>query len=763
VTSLGAPGDRAILEAARPALELVVSGMTCAACAARVERRLNRLEGVRADVNYATEKATIWSTGSSGVDDLVATVTDLGYPARPATTSELGRASVQGADGDTSDAAGVPHPVRALRRRLAVALLLGVPVAHLSMSIALDPSLRFAGWSFVLLGLAAPVVGWCAWPFHARAVTGLRHGTITMDTLVSIGVVAATAWSTWTMLRSTPPAPATGSWWEELARSDGAVYLDVAVFVTLFLLGGRLFETTARHRAGEALRLLAARRPTEVGVLREGIEDRVPAEALRVGEEFVVRPGETVAADGTVTTGSSAVDVSSMTGEPVPIEVAPGDPVSAGTVVVGGRLIVRAARIGRNTRLAELVALVERAQAEKAAAQRLADRICAIFVPLVLVLAAATLTAWIAFDGRVEHALSAALAVLVIACPCALGLATPTATMVAAGRGAAMGVFVKGHRALETARRIDVVVLDKTGTLTRGRLTAVDVVTAEGIDPLDLVRATGAVEAASEHLTAAPLVALARAAAGELPPVQHFESLTGLGVRGTVEGAMLLVGSPQLLDHHHVQVPGAVARRVAAWEQVGHCVVLVARDGTATGAFALHDTVAPGAAQAVERLRSLGLRTVLLTGDHEAAARAVGVEVGVDEVIAAMTPAGKVEVIERLRADGACVAMVGDGINDCAALAHADLALAMGSGTDVTLEAAEMILIRDRLEVVPDAIALARATRRTITVNLTWAFGYNLAALPLAALGLLNPLIAGAAMALSSSLVVANSLRLRRV
>ncbi len=733
-----------------PDIELAVGGMTCASCAARVERTLNRLDGVEASVNYATGKATV-RTAAAPLDALVAAVERLGYEAEP----------VEADPGGRSAGSGVDRQITSLRRRLAVALLVGVPVAHLSMSMALDPFLRFPGWDGVLLGLALPVASWCAWPFHRAALVNARHGAVSMDTLVSIGILAATTWSTWSMLRPSPPQAFPPPGWAALAAPDAAIYLDVAVFVTLFLLGGRLFEATARRRAGDALGALAALRPQEATVLRDGSEVHVPVGRLRVGDEIAVRPGETIAADGVVVTGPSAVDTSAMTGEALPVEVDVGDAVTAGTVVAGGRLVVRATRTGQDTRLAQLVTLVDRAQSEKAAAQRLADRICGVFVPAVLVITAGTLAAWTIHDGRVEHAVGAALTVLIIACPCALGLATPTAVMVASASGARMGVFLKGHHALEAAQAVDVVVLDKTGTVTAGRMTAVDVVVTAGIEPTDLVRWTGAVEFASEHPLASPLVALAREVAGDLPAVEAFRSLSGLGARGLVEGEPVVVGSRRLVQER-AALPTDVAERVDAWEQRGWSVVLVARAARAVGAFALADTVEPGAAEAVDRLRGLGLRVVLLTGDHELAARAVATEIGVDEVISGTTPAGKSAMVDRLQAEGASVAMVGDGVNDSPALARADLGLAMGSGTDVALDAADMILVRDHLSVVPDAIGLARATRRIIRINLAWAFGYNVAALPLAAFGLLNPLVAGAAMALSSVFVVSNSLRLRR-
>lgn len=701
-------------------LELAIEGMTCAACAARIERRLARLDGVRARVDLVAERARVVLAGPLGVADVVGAVERLGYRARPV-------------EDDDSRPDGDAAAVRSLRRRLTVALLLGLPVAHVAMGLAIDPNLRFPGSQVLLLAFAAPVVTWCAWPFHRAAAVNLRHGAATMDTLVSLGLIAAVVGSI----------------------VFGPLYLDVALVVTLFQLAGRLFEATARRRAGEAMRSLAALRPREAVMRRDGEEVRVPVPWLRPGDEIVARPGDAVAADGEVVDGSCAVDTSTLTGEAMPREVGPGDPVEAGAVVVGGRLVVRVTHVGPGTRLARLVTLVERTRTERAAAQRLADRICAVFVPAVLVLALATFVGWTIAGGS---AFAPALSVLVIACPCALGLATPMALMVATDRGAREGIFLTGHRALEAAHAVEVVVLDKTGTVTTGRMSVVDVAAAPGVDVRDVVRWAGAVETCSEHPLAAPLVALAQDTVGTPPPVAGFTSLSGLGARGTVEGATVTVGSARLLAAEGL-APEAVD--VAAWERAGRTTVLVGRDGVVVGAFALVDEVKPDAAAAVARLRALGVRTVLLTGDHEAAARRAAEEIGVDDVVAGVGPDEKAAAIERLRAAGTSVAMVGDGVNDSPALVRADLGLAMGSGTEIALGAADAILVRDRLDVVPAALALARATRRTIRRNLVWAFAYNTAALPVAALGLLNPVIAGAAMALSSGVVVASSLRLR--
>jgi cation-transporting P-type ATPase A/B/Cu+-exporting ATPase len=738
--------------AAVRSVELAIGGMTCAACAARVERRLNKIDGVHASVNYATEKAIVDAPAQVAVEELVAQVERAGYQAAP-----IEPARGVGED----DQAGTP--VRSLSRRLVVALLLGIPLGELSMTMVLAPWLRFTGWQWVLLALTVPVVTWSAWPFHRNAIAGARHGSTSMDTLVSLGIAAASCWSVYTIFfRNGAGVPADVGW-RLILRPEGSIYLDVAVFVTIFLLAGRLFEARAKRRAGGALRALATLGARDVAVRRDdGQEQRIPIEQLRVGDHFVVRPGETVATDGVVHSGHSGVDTSSMTGESAPVEVAEGDSVIGGTVARSGRLVVRATSVGKDTQLAQLVRLVEQAQQEKAGVQRLADRICAVFVPVVLVLAALTCVGWLVLDGSTASAVSAALAVLIIACPCALGLATPTALMVAAGRGAELGIFIKGHQALESARAIDTVVLDKTGTLTTGRMVVADLELAPGVDLATLLRRAGAVEDASEHAVAAGISALARDLLPAVPPVEDFTSLSGLGARGVVGGREVLVGSARLMARNSVTVPAALDAHRVRWESEGRTTVVVASDGTADGVLALTDTVKTSAAAAVAELHRLGLRTVLLTGDNQATARAVAAHVGIDEAICEVLPADKAAVIERLRSEGRSVAMVGDGVNDAPALARADLGLAVVAGTDVALGAADLILVRDDLTVVPTAITLARSTLRTIHGNLTWAFGYNVAALPLAAFGLLNPLIAGGAMTLSSLFVVTNSLRLRR-
>ena len=728
-------------------VELSIRGMTCAACAARVEKNLNGMDDVVATVNFATEKATVIVPVSVAVERLIEQVEQAGYGAE-----------VAGPAGGP-DAARVSY----LRRRTIVALVLFVPLSDLSVLLSLFPADRFPGWPWVLVGLAAPVVVWAAWPFHAAALKNARHGSCSMDTLVSLGITAACGWSVYAMFVLDRGQERVSAASLLVHASGGGIYLEVAASVTTFLLAGRWYEARARRMAGDTMRELAASAARDASVLDDdGTERRVPAAGLRAGQRFVVRPGETIAADGAVLFGQSAVDRSMMTGESVPAEAAEGDSVTAGTVVVSGRLIVLAAKVGNDTQLAHLVALVEQAQAQKAAIQRVADRIAGVFVPLVLAAAVLTLAGWLLAGYPAERAFSAALAVLIIACPCALGLATPAALVVACGRGAQLGIFIKGYQALESSRGVDTVVLDKTGTLTCGVMAVIGVQPAAGTSREVLLRRAGAVEQASEHPVGAAITAAARDELGSLPQADGFMALPGLGAAGMVDGREVVVGRQKLLADRGIAVPGALAAQGAAWERAGRTVVLAGWDGQARGGVAVADTVRPSAAGAVAELRRLGLRTVLLTGDSEATARAVAAEAGVDEVIAGAMPDGKAEVIRDLQARGRSAAMVGDGVNDAPALVAADLGLAVGSGTDVAICAADLILLRDDLDVVPEAIRLARGTFLTIRRNLAWAFGYNIAAIPLAAAGFLNPLIAGAAMALSSAFVVFNSARLRR-
>ena len=733
-------------------VELSIRGMTCAACAARVEKKLSAIADVSASVNYATAKAIV--RVPAGVPDavLIEAVEQAGYAAEP----------VPGVRGASDEASGDADLVDYLRRRLVVALVFFIPLSDLSVQLSLFPEFRFAGWQWVLVALAAPVAGWAAWPFHAAALRNARHGVASMDTLVSLGIIAACGWSLYAMFVLDARQPRVSPLQLLIHASGGGIYLEVAASVTTFLLAGRWYEARARRDAGDAMRQLASAGAKDACLLSpDGSERRVPAGQLRPGDRFVARPGEVIAADGEVEFGESAVDVSMMTGESLPAEVTPGAMVTAGTVVVSGRLVVRATKTGRDTVLAHLIDLVNKAQADKSAAQRLADRICGIFVPAVLVAAGLTLAGWLLAGSPTERAVSAALAVLIIACPCALGLATPAALVVACGRGAQAGIFVKGYQALEASRSVDTVLLDKTGTLTTGVMTVSDVQTTPGISRADLVRNLAAVEDASEHPLATAIAGFGRAELGSLPQATGFHGLAGLGVSGTVGDTEVIAGGPELLRERGLTVPPSLAARYREWEDEGRTVVLASWDGQVRGAVAIADTLKASAPAAVAQLRRLGLRTVLLTGDSEAVARVIAAQAGVDEVIAQTLPAGKVAVVRRLQAQGRRVAMAGDGVNDGPALAAADLSLALGSGADVAISAADLILMRDDLLVLPEAISLARATLTVIRRNLVWAFGYNIAAIPLAAAGFLNPLIAGAAMAASSAFVVASSVRLR--
>ena len=740
-------------------VDLSVRGMTCAACAVRVEKKLNAIASVSATVNLATERATVTAPASVSVQVLIDAVERAGYGAD---VLDRGGPDSDVAPGDGAPAGPDADRVAYLRRRLILALVFFIPLSDLSVLLSLFPSFRFPGWQWTLVALAAPVVIWAAWPFHQAALRNARHGSVSMDTLVSLGVTAACGWSVYAMFVLDRGQARVSAWHLLVHASGGGIYLEVAASVTTFLLAGRLYEAKARRDAGDAMRELAAAAARDACVLSaDGAERRIPAADLAVGQRFVVRPGERIAADGEVEFGQSAVDRSMMTGESTPAEAAEGDLVTAGTVVVTGRLVVRAVRVGRDTQLAHLVGLVESAQSQKAAIQRLADRICTVFVPAVLVSSGLTLAGWLLTGGTAESSFSAALAVLIIACPCSLGLATPAALMVACGRGAQLGIFIKRYEALEASRAVDTVVLDKTGTVTTGMM-AVTGVLAAGVSREVLLRRVGAVEQASEHPVAGAISQAAVKELGPLPQAAGFAATPGLGARGSVDGQEVVVGREGLLRREGMTVPASVTDECRRWEQAGCTAVLAGWDGEVRGAIAVADTVKPSAAAAVAELRRLGLRIVLLTGDSQATAEAVAAAVGTDEVIAAALPDRKVAVIAGLQAEGHRVAMVGDGVNDGPALASADLGLALGTGTDVAITAADLILLRDDLGAVPDAIALARGTLATIRGNLTWAFGYNIAAIPLAAAGFLNPLIAGAAMAASSAFVVGNSVRLRR-
>ncbi|MFJ3940061.1 heavy metal translocating P-type ATPase [Streptomyces parvus] len=759
-TATTAAGSPAGAEAGTTAVELAIGGMTCASCAARIEKKLNRMDGVEATVNYATEKAKVTYAGADvSVEDLIATVEATGYTARPPAPPAEAAAPPPGS-GDTEQSAAEDDGLTTLRQRLITAVLLAVPV----IAMAMIPALQFDYWQWLSLTLAAPVVTYAAWPFHRAAWTNAKHGAATMDTLISVGTSAAFLWSVWALFFGTAGMVGMTHPFEfTIARSDGAgnIYLEAAAGVTAFILAGRYFEARSKRKAGAALKALMELGAKEVTVLREGVETTIPTSALQVGDRFLVRPGEKIATDGTVTEGSSAVDASMLTGESVPVEVTVGDTVTGATLNAGGRLVVEATRVGADTQLARMAKLVEDAQNGKASAQRLADRISAVFVPIVIALALGTLGYWLGNGAGLTAAFTAAVAVLIIACPCALGLATPTALMVGTGRGAQLGILIKGPEVLETTRRVDTIVLDKTGTVTTGRMTLQTTHVADGTDEAEVLRLAGALENASEHPIAQAVATAATDATGPLPTPEDFANVPGLGVQGIVEGHAVLVGREQLLAEWEIRLPAPLAEAKKAAEAAGRTAIAVAWDGEARAVLEVADAVKDTSAEAVRRLRALGLTPILLTGDNRAVAESVAAEVGIDEVYAEVMPQDKVDVVKRLQAEGRSVAMVGDGVNDAAALAQADLGLAMGTGTDAAIEAGDLTLVRGDLNAAADAIRLSRRTLSTIRTNLFWAFAYNVAALPLAAAGLLNPMIAGAAMAFSSVFVVGNSLRLR--
>ncbi|SEC31967.1 Cu+-exporting ATPase [Streptomyces sp. 3213] len=749
--------EKAVPEAAPApanAVELSIGGMTCASCAARIEKKLNRMDGVTATVNFATEKAKVSYPAGVEVAELIATVEKTGY------TAEEPPPPVSAPSHESEGAEAADGELLSLRQRLFVSLVLTVPV----VAMAMVPSLQFDNWQWLSLTLAAPVVVWGAFPFHRAAWTNARHGAATMDTLVSIGTLAALGWSLWALFFGHAGMTGMRHAFEfTVARTDGSssIYLEAAAGVTTFILAGRYLEAKSKRKAGAALRALLELGAKDVSVLRGGKEVRIPVAQLGVGDRFVVRPGEKVATDGTVVEGASAVDASMLTGESVPVDVTVGDAVTGATVNAGGRLVVEAARIGADTQLARMARLVEDAQNGKAEVQRLADRISGVFVPVVILIALGTLLTWLVVTGDATAAFTAAVAVLIIACPCALGLATPTALMVGTGRGAQLGILIKGPEVLESTRRVDTVVLDKTGTVTTGRMQLQDVYVAEGVARDELLRLAGALEHASEHPIAQAIAAGAAELVEGLPVPENFENVAGLGVQGVVDGHAVLVGRERLLKEWVIDLPQELAEAKTAAEAEGRTAVAVAWDGAARGVLTVADAVKETSAEAVAELRRLGLKPVLLTGDNQLVAESVARAVGIDEVIAEVLPQEKVDVVKRLQSEGRTVAMVGDGVNDAAALATADLGLAMGTGTDAAIEAGDLTLVRGDLRVAADAIRLSRRTLATIKGNLFWAFGYNVAALPLAAFGMLNPMIAGAAMAFSSVFVVTNSLRLR--
>ena len=731
-------------------VELEIGGMTCASCATRIERKLNRLDGVEATVNYATEKARVKSSSTVDIQALIAAVASAGYTATAPLPPEAPSLDIP-----TSK----PDEVVVLRTRLLISAALGVPVALLSMI----PALQFTNWQWLALTLAAPVAVWGALPFHRAAWVNARHGATTMDTLVSVGVLAAFGWSLYALFFGTAGEPGMRMSFSFISmRGSGAseIYLEVASAVTIFLLAGRYVEARAKRESGAALRALLELGAKEAILFTNGVETRVAVSTLAIGDWFVTRPGEKIATDGLVVEGASAVDRSMLTGESVPVEVAVGDRVVGATVNVGGRLVVEVTRIGSETELARLGRLVEEAQTGKAEAQRLADRVSAVFVPIVFGLTALTFVGWLVWDGSIEAAFTAAIATLIVACPCALGLATPTALLVGTGRGSQLGILIRGPQVLEQTRRVDTIVLDKTGTVTTGEMTVVSVIPLGGQTNDTILRLAASAEIGSEHPVGRAIVS---AAGKNIAAADSFVATAGSGVQAVVGGSAVIVGRASwLAESWSLPLPRQLQVSVDAAESAGRTVLVVAVDGELRGAIVVSDTVKPNSAEAVTRFASLGLAPVLLTGDNAGAAAAVGTEVGIDDVRSSVTPQGKLDVIRALQAEGRVVAMVGDGVNDAAALAAADLGIAMGTGTDAAIAASDVTVLRGDLLAVVDAIRLSRSTLRTIKGNLFWAFAYNVAAIPIAMLGLLNPVIAGAAMAFSSVFVVTNSLRLRR-
>ena len=729
-------------------VELAVQGMTCGACAARIEKKLNEMDGVEAAVNYATETAMVAFDGSTLTEALIIeAVESAGYGARKVDDEPF--------DDDLEER------LRHARLRLVVSAVFTVPVVLLSMV----PAFMFDGWQWWAMALSAPVVTWGSWPFHVSALKNARHGTSTMDTLISVGVIAATIWSVWAVVWGDALHSMAGH--SMTSSSSSHVYFEVGATVATFILLGRYLEMRAKNSAGDALRSLMALGAKYANVLRDGVEVSIPASVIREGDLVVVRPGEKIAADGVVEEGSSSIDMSMITGESVPVDVHVGDSVTSATVNQQGRLVVRATRVGAETTFARMAKLVREAQATKAPVQRFADKVSSVFVPVVFVISACTLAAWLFFDGDASQAFTASVAVLIIACPCALGLATPTALMVGSGRAAQMGIVIKGIDVLQSTRRIDTVILDKTGTVTTGKMTLVDVVCAEGVQREDALRYAAAVEAASEHPIARAIATAGVQELGVLPSLDEFASMPGMGATGRIGGVIITVGREEVFRQRLVIIPTVLKNALDSSRREGLTAVVVAWDGQAQAVLAVADQPKPTSAEAIASLRLMGLAPVLLTGDNkvtaEAIATAVGIEIDEHHLYAGVMPDDKVAVVRDLQERGYAVAMVGDGVNDAAALAQADVGIAMGGGTDVAMQASDLTIVNGDLRSVPDAIRLSRATLRTIRTNVFWAFAYNVAAIPLAATGQLNPMWAGLAMASSSVFVVTNSLRLRRV
>jgi len=731
-------------------VELAVQGMTCGACAAKIQKELNEIPGIEAAVNYATESAMVAFDGDSVSEaTVIKAIEHAGYSARVMDDQPFD---------DDLDAR-----LRTAAIRLGVSVAFTIPVVLLSMVMAW----QFHNWQWWAMGLSAPVVTWGAWPFHKTAFRNAMHGSSTMDTLISVGVIAATAWSIWAVVWGEAIAAAGHSGMTMTQSSSSHVYFEVGATVTSFILVGRYLEMRAKHSAGDALRSLLALGAKYATVLRDGVEVSIPASVVREGDMIVVRPGEKIAADGVVAEGASSIDMSMVTGESVPVDVVVGDSVTSATVNMNGRIVVRATRVGAETTFARMAKLVREAQATKAPVQKFADKVSSIFVPTVFIISGLTLAAWLYFDGDASKAFTAAVAVLIIACPCALGLATPTALMVGSGRAAQMGIVIKGIDVLQSTRRIDTVVLDKTGTVTTGVMTLIDVVCVDGVSRDEALLNAGAVEKSSEHPIARAIVRAAEEELGVLPSLDEFESLPGVGATGRIGGAIITVGREEMFRERLVILPKIIRDALTSSRELGHTAVIVTWGGQAKAVISLADQPKPSSAEAIASLRLMGLAPILLTGDNATTARAIAESVGIEtdehHLYAGVMPEDKVAVVRDLQERGYAVAMVGDGVNDAAALTQADVGIAMGGGTDVAMQASDLTIVNGDLRSVPDAIRLSRATLRTIRTNVFWAFAYNVAAIPLAASGRLNPMWAGLAMASSSVFVVTNSLRLRRV